>query len=317
MVDAQRRGVARLAQGASTLLCYLVLGISLAAMLGRLNWRLELLSHFRLQYAIAAVVTGLMGTWSRRRWPVLASAIGLIVNASHIVPLYFGGTPQAGPVLSVAAFNINSNNADPAGVVTTIRESDADLVFVLETTPRWRALLEQVGPPYRIAHSVLREDNFGMLLLSRVPLERVETVMLGSEIPAIEAEVALEGRTVTLLAVHPPPPVGPGPAQERDTILLNAARRAKSGATLLLGDFNTTPFAPIFDDVLEAGTLTNSQDGFGYQATWPQGVPPLWPAQIPLDHAVHTQDLITVDRSVGPASGSDHRIVRVTIAHAP
>ena len=52
------------------------------------------------------------------------------------------------------------------------------------------------------------------------------------------------------------------------------------------------------------GGLINSQRGFGVQATWP--VAGGFAPRIPLDHCLHSPDLATVDRRMGPAVGSDH-----------
>jgi endonuclease/exonuclease/phosphatase (EEP) superfamily protein YafD len=57
----------------------------------------------------------------------------------------------------------------------------------------------------------------------------------------------------------------------------------------------------------------NSLDGFGLQPTWPAGQP--WFA-IPIDHLLHSDQLTTVERSTGPANGSDHRPIEVTLAFA-
>jgi len=61
--------------------------------------------------------------------------------------------------------------------------------------------------------------------------------------------------------------------------------------------------------------LANSQEGFGYAASWPARLPPF--GRIPIDHALHSRDLTVTDRQLGPGTAaSDHRPLRVTLTPA-
>jgi endonuclease/exonuclease/phosphatase (EEP) superfamily protein YafD len=55
--------------------------------------------------------------------------------------------------------------------------------------------------------------------------------------------------------------------------------------------------------------LNNSEDGFGYAATWPRIDLPLVGAYagLPLDHALYRGDLTVPSRRVGPDLGPAHR----------
>ena len=80
---------------------------------------------------------------------------------------------------------------------------------------------------------------------------------------------------------------------------------------IVTGDFNATPFSWSFRSMLSESGLVNSQDGFGLQTTWPTTNVFL---RIPIDHLVHTNDLVTVDRQVMPSFGSDHYPIVVDLA---
>ncbi|MEO0587954.1 MAG: endonuclease/exonuclease/phosphatase family protein, partial [Planctomycetota bacterium] len=83
---------------------------------------------------------------------------------------------------------------------------------------------------------------------------------------------------------------------------------------VVAGDFNATPFSSSFAALGRAG-LINSQRGHGWSATWPGELIPLG-LGIPIDHVVHSADLTTVSRDVGPRLGSDHHAVVVDLAWA-
>ena len=51
--------------------------------------------------------------------------------------------------------------------------------------------------------------------------------------------------------------------------------------------------------------------GFGRGPTWPGAFNTL--GMIPIDHLLHSKELVTVDRIVGEANGSDHRPLIVEI----
>ena len=79
--------------------------------------------------------------------------------------------------------------------------------------------------------------------------------------------------------------------------------RRQDGPTMLMGDLNTTPWAPTFRDFLDSSGMRDSRGGFGLQVTWPTYLPPLL---IPIDHALVSPDISVRHFEVGPSVGSDH-----------
>jgi endonuclease/exonuclease/phosphatase (EEP) superfamily protein YafD len=72
---------------------------------------------------------------------------------------------------------------------------------------------------------------------------------------------------------------------------------------IVVGDFNTTPWSPCFQDLLAAAGLRNATLGHGYIGTWPTW---FWPALIPIDHVLLKGPLAATTVGRGPAIGSDH-----------
>jgi endonuclease/exonuclease/phosphatase (EEP) superfamily protein YafD len=72
----------------------------------------------------------------------------------------------------------------------------------------------------------------------------------------------------------------------------------------MVGDFNVTPWSPLFADLLRDSGLADSCRGFGWQPTWPTRLPAMF--RIPIDHCLHGAGVAIVDRRVGPEIGSDH-----------
>jgi endonuclease/exonuclease/phosphatase (EEP) superfamily protein YafD len=91
----------------------------------------------------------------------------------------------------------------------------------------------------------------------------------------------------------------------------------------VVGDLNVTPWNAAFRHLQRDGGLVSSQHGFGLQPTWPTAAslapwPPVpglpAPLRVPIDHLLHTPDLVAVDRRLGPSLGSTHRALEVELA---
>lgn len=83
----------------------------------------------------------------------------------------------------------------------------------------------------------------------------------------------------------------------------------EAGPTVILaGDFNTVSWSPRLGRLAEHAGLSIAR---GLEGTWPAPLP--MPFRLPIDHVLTSSDLHVHDRAVGPAVGSDHRPVTVTV----
>lgn len=295
-------------------------GASLATLLaigGRLWWRLDLFSHFRLQY-VAVLAGAVLLLAITRRWRMAApAAVFLVFNVATITPLYVstGVTAAPGrPSLRVVSFNVHEHNTNYDAVARYLAAADADLVLVTETSATW---IEKIGaalPGYDVV-SEPRDDAFGIAAWSRHDLERARIVSLADVgMPAVELELDVDGEPFAVLGVHTFPPLSADYAERRDAMLDAIARWARRSRrhTIVIGDLNTTPWSTSFRRLVSAG-LINSQLGHGVQPSWPGDTPAL---AVPIDHCLHGPSLTATERSTGPSLGSDHRPVHVTLAVA-
>ncbi len=290
---------------------------SIAGLLGRWWWLLDLCSHFRLQYAALAIpVLATLAYLRAWRWATVAGIV-LALNASLVAPLYWGGArgiDTKRPSIRLVVFNANYNNTNFTEVANYLADADADVVILVEATTGMREALEKRLPSYD-AFGDTRTDAFGMLSLTRLPIRnRAMHTLADSLLPAIALEVEKDGEHFSILGLHTMPPVGASNAALRDAMMREATAWTRIHENAIVaGDFNATPWSFAFTDMLEDGNLRNSQRGFGLQTSWPSQ---LWPMSIPIDHCVHAQSLRTTQRKVGPFMGSDHRPVHLTLGFA-
>jgi endonuclease/exonuclease/phosphatase (EEP) superfamily protein YafD len=115
----------------------------------------------------------------------------------------------------------------------------------------------------------------------------------------------LSGVSITFIGTHPPPPKGAVNSRHRNRQLVEMAKfiRSLSGAAVLCGDLNMSPWSVYFRSFLRESGLLDSGKGFGVQPTWPVD----WPVmRVPIDHCFVSEGIRVIDRKIGPKVGSDH-----------
>jgi endonuclease/exonuclease/phosphatase (EEP) superfamily protein YafD len=76
------------------------------------------------------------------------------------------------------------------------------------------------------------------------------------------------------------------------------------------GDFNLTRYSPVFDRLIEASGLRDTQPAGTWQPTW---LAAFWPLALRIDHVFVSPEFCVDSNVVGPGIGSDHRPVRVRL----
>ncbi|MFP3916046.1 MAG: endonuclease/exonuclease/phosphatase family protein [Actinomycetota bacterium] len=282
----------------------LLTAVSVAAFFGRWWWLLDFLANFRLQYALMLGLMALLLFLAR--WPRWGSValVGAAVNAAVMLPLFLGEgrtIPPQQPI-RVMSFNLLSTNQQFGEVIAYIRELDADIVFLHEASRPWEMALEGAGLPYEMSLSRSQDLNYGTVVLTR---SGGSVTSYGFTTRGARAvQVVHDG--VAVLGIHPLAPTTAQGSALRNAQVSFAAdwSRNQDGPHAVTGDFNATPWSYPFRELLAETELENSQRGFGLQTTFPAGN--IFLLRVPIDHLVHSPDLVVADRRLGPPLGSDH-----------
>jgi endonuclease/exonuclease/phosphatase (EEP) superfamily protein YafD len=286
--------------------------VTVFTLAARLWWAFDLFSHFRLQYVLAALVLGgiALSVGAYRSAAVLAAVA--LVHGVVIKDLWLGGMASAAPggvPLRVVSANVLAQNRTPEKVLEFVRAADADLVLLLDANgPEWREALRGLRHLYPHHAPQAWRERAPVILFSRWPIVAEQVLEAPrSRRPYLAAEIAVDGRTLEFVGVHPssPSPSKAGATRRRNRQLDHIARLVQdAGAPVIVaGDFNTTPWSPHFQDLLAAAGLRNAAAGKGYIPTWPTF---FWPARIPIDHVLLKGPLAAAAMHRGPAIGSDH-----------
>lgn len=293
---------------------WIVAGLSFA---GRLNWLFDNLTAFVLQFAALAVLFALQfALLKARRWALFSIVLAIAHGVRLWQPSY--EATAAGPTFEIVTANVKTSNREFDRFLRFVRRESPDVLVVIEIDDGWAAALESLSDEY--PHHVIepRIDNFGIALLSRVPLSDTRIEYFGDAgVPTIVARLALEGgEPVTVVATHPFPPVRSAVAADRNQQLAAIAdfTASATGEVIVMGDLNVAPWSPYFQSLLRDGKLHDSRRGFDLQPTWPAFCPPL---MTPIDHVLTSGGLAVIERRTGTPVGSDHLPVVARICRHP
>jgi endonuclease/exonuclease/phosphatase (EEP) superfamily protein YafD len=289
-------------------------------LLGRWYWVLDLFSHFRWQHLLISLVAVVWAGWSRTRATFAMAVATLLLNAGLIGQLALTQDLKKATLASdfhlrVVSLNVLTSNTNHDGVLRYLRTVDADVIMLMEVDDHWAQSLQPLAQshPHHIVEA--RYDNFGIALFSRLPLDGLEIVDIStSEVPSVEARLKIAGRELSIIGTHTLPPTASSFSASRDDQLATIALRVRrsSRPTVLVGDFNATPWSHGLRLVQADGIL-------GYRSLQPAWTPTWYGSPllaIPIDHVLCSAPLIVVKRSVGPDVGSDHRALLVDLGWA-
>jgi endonuclease/exonuclease/phosphatase (EEP) superfamily protein YafD len=277
-------------------------------------WLMDLAVHFRLQYAALALLGGALLAASGAWRGALVAAVVMAVNALIAAPLLLSdrsGKPAArigqSPAIRLASINVFYRNRQYQRVIDFITRERPDAVVLVEINGVWEAALAGVDKEYAYRYTARGKRGKGIMLLARWPLLTAGMLPGYSDVQsALTATLEIHGHRVELLGIHTTWPMGRRRSRLRNGQLkfLGEYARAHSGALVIMGDLNVSPFSAHFHSFLAAGELKSASQGHGWQPTWPTFLPP---AGIQIDHALTNAAVVVTHFRRGAAVGSDHR----------
>ena len=288
-----------------TLSLLLVTGFSF---LGSHLWIAELLTHFRVQLMQLTLLFILYALWKRKNRTALILILVALINYYPVLKLYLHTPhPTAPPTHRALLINLNHTQSNQVPALTEIQTINADIMILLEVTPSWLKTLQPLlqSHPHTLQHP--REDPFGIAIFSRHPISHPKQYNHAPlDLPTLQFDLHLNQQTITCFATHPPPPISPSLYHARNQQLQTLSKQLQNirYPALVLGDLNTTPFSPHFQQLLKETSLLDSTQGFGFQPSWNVGNPLF---SLPIDHALHHPNIQINQRQIGNDIGSDHR----------
>jgi endonuclease/exonuclease/phosphatase family metal-dependent hydrolase len=226
--------------------------------------------------------------------------------------------PAVGARLAVLTYNINWGQPDQTEALAAIRDADADIVCLQETTPRWERFLvprlRELYPHQRFRHS---PGAGGQAILSKRPFRDVEWSTPGAGwFPFWVVEAQTEMGDVQIAGVHLRPPLGENGGLSVGAYLRSGSTHRREVEELMshidparpliiAGDFNEEDSGTAIEWLDERG-LTDALPLFDRSTdTW------RWPTSVltltgRYDHVVFSRHFDCVRAEVIERGESDH-----------
>jgi endonuclease/exonuclease/phosphatase (EEP) superfamily protein YafD len=289
---------------------------SLLSYLSPFDFLFELMSHFRVQYLLVQFVSGVILLLGAERAWMKRALILLLLNLVPIAPYYF---PQRDAAvtdkLKIIQLNLLYNNQSVDKVFKLVKDVDPDFIALEEYTYQWDKKLQGLRGKFPYCLSVPTDHPFGIALYSKRKFLKQNVEYYGDgflKIPTLNTEFLLGKEKVSLLVTHPVPPSGVEGAHFRNLQLEEIAkhRQTYDKNLIIAGDLNTSQWSSYFQDLVHTTGLSDTQLGFGVQASWPSMQLII---QTPIDHVLVSENFVVLDRRLGPDVGSDHLPVIVEL----
>lgn len=290
--------------------------LTAGAFYGHAQQPFEILSHFRAQFAAAALIVLLLALIGRSRWTALIAAATAATNIAVLVVDLRNLAPeqpaQAGaPAVTVIFANLEGRPDSLSAIAALAAAENADIVALTELTINGAADVRA------------KFADFACFTTPTGPLTPL-TTMIAARAPCPAAGdstyenpsdvVYADFDALRVVALHPRPPWGTKRTVQRDeAIAAGLAMTSPTRPTLLIGDLNTTAYSEAMDPIGAAG-YTRAGCGAPFATTWRD---PMFLLGLAIDHAFVSPRLRLVSCRVGPWNSSDHAPLVVRVQPLP
>jgi endonuclease/exonuclease/phosphatase (EEP) superfamily protein YafD len=285
---------------------WLLGALTLFAFLDRFSSYMELLTFFRVQYAVLLLLAALVALAVRLPRVALAALVLTGVNLVVVGPTWISPRTEAGTALgslSLLLINLQSGNTQHADVSRLIAKTDPDVIGLIELTPRWADALAPALSRFPSRRLETQDGAYGIGLYSKSSFREAKVEhFAGDAAPSVVARFDLGEGPFTLVLTHVHTPFA-GDVHRRQLEALADARKALGERVAICGDFNAVPWSSSFRHLVSAADLTDSHEGHWLEGSWPSWGPLL---RVPLDNCLISSGVAVIERKRGDGVGSDH-----------
>jgi endonuclease/exonuclease/phosphatase (EEP) superfamily protein YafD len=217
--------------------------------------------------------------------------------------------------------NVMLENTEPERLLDVIRESEPDIVLVVETDAAWAKAFGPLREIYPHTVEQPQDNYYGLLLFSRFPLldPKVE-FLVQDDIPSVHTAFELPGGDkIFLHGLHPrpPEPIRDQDSTPRDAELVIVGRAIGDESdrpTVVAGDLNDVAWSPTTELFLRLSGLLDPRVGRGFFNSFDADKAYL---RYPLDHVFHSNHFTLTDLRRLPHIGSDHFPMLIELCFDP
>ncbi|HSH31794.1 MAG TPA: endonuclease/exonuclease/phosphatase family protein [Candidatus Saccharimonadales bacterium] len=212
----------------------------------------------------------------------------------------------------IGFMNVLEKNQRYADIGQRIQELGLDVVGLAEMNPDGFAVLKQASG---LTHSYISSGNVDpsdreLAVVSRWPIARA-TIVGKAHQKLLQVQLKTAAGAWQVLVFHPYPPFTARWLKRRNQVLAELATitQAATIPTIIMGDFNTVPWAPALIRLRRhLANHYHAGQGRGLYHTWQRG-----PLRLPIDYIWLPCRLPAGSLQLDRFMGSDHRLVWIQI----
>ena len=208
--------------------------------------------------------------------------------------------------LSLLNANVLMTNNDYDRLIHLVSKVNPDVVLLLETDRAWEGAVEGLGKRYPFRLSEPIPNTYGMILMSRLPMEGGIEHRLQAGVPSATILLKLrDGQKIFIHTLHPEPPWPGDDSGERDAELVGVGRevRDEGRAAIVMGDLNDVAWSRTSRLFKKVAGMGDPRVGRGFYPTFNANWPLLrWP----LDHLFVSPHFELMSIDLLGDIGSDH-----------
>jgi endonuclease/exonuclease/phosphatase (EEP) superfamily protein YafD len=284
------------------------------------RWWVRIWDYPRLQIAALLLLFGVgLSVIKLRRtaafWALMAAVLAALAwQASHFIA-YFPPYPTqvasakscpAGRQVSLLNANVLLSNNQYGKLLRLVEEQRPDVLLLLEPGPEWEQAIAPLAARYPYRLSEVIPNTYGMILMSRLPMDGRIAHLLQPAVPSAHVQLRLPGaEEIMLHAMHPEPPYPGDDSGERDAELVTVGRMVRNDgrAAIVMGDLNDVAWSRTSSLFRKVAGMRDPRVGRGFYPTFNANYPLLrWP----LDHLFVSPHFKLMQIDLLPDIGSDH-----------
>ncbi len=309
-------------QIALTIVSFVLLLATFLPLIKKEYWAFRVFDYPRMQ-KLALIVLALIGWYFSyiqpdHYFPISICAL-LLIGLVYLITVVWPFTPLSKTMidrvkgsdhksLNLLVCNVYQDNEKYARLLELIEKNNPDIVFLLETDELWKQGVSALTTNYPYSIQIPKDNTYGMLFFSRLPLHNSQTrYLIDPEIPSIATEIDFEGQRIQIFGLHPTPPVPQEnkTSTDRDAEILLIGKEVKghSGPCLVIGDLNDVAWSYTTNLFLKLSGMLDPRRGRGIYSTFNANHLLLrWP----LDHIFVSTHFRLSHMKVERHVGSDH-----------
>ncbi len=245
----------------------------------------------------------LAGTVAALTWQVSHFFAYLPFHAKQVAS---AGKCPSGRQISLLNANVLLTNQEYPRLLQLVEKRRPDVLLLLEPGAGWAKAVAPLAARYPYRLSEPAPNTYGMILMSRLPMEGRIEHRLQAGVPSADVRLTLAGgQEVMLLALHPEPPWPGDDSGERDAELVEVGREVRDNgrASIVMGDLNDVAWSRTSRLFKKVAGMGDPRVGRGFYPTFTAQYPLLrWP----LDHLFVSPHFAVMELDVLPDIGSDH-----------